>query len=194
MISTTAACRAPELSRHRFLELCRTPISLAFERHRWANSITLMVAQYWNDEAEDAVHPLWVFSTRAIPDLDAYELELARNERFDTTPDARPASVNLPEHVHGWDLHAELAHGFSRTDHTRIDIRIAVPWDSNGWAIPLFAAYCPEGGSQESSMMECYRPVTVFRRPSPEETHPVIEFTGNKLRPWLDGVYADENE
>jgi hypothetical protein len=167
----------------------RTQIAAFFRRHSWANSVTLLVSQYWNDEADDAVHPHWAASCLYDIDLDAYAVEAyGVDGALPASADVELLRVrNVPGGTDPWDIHAELAYGFT-TDaagNHQTDRSSAVRWDSNGKMIPLFAAYCTGGAYQDQSLLEAYRPYAVFRRDSDEVT---VEVVGIARRPWLDGV------
>jgi hypothetical protein len=136
-------------------------VAVVFDEHPELRSVAMLVAQYWNDEADDAVHASFVFSVLDEPDLDAWA------EAHDDD------SVNAPG-IDTWRLWELLHLGASR-----------LPWDSNGAAIPLFASVCPEGGSQDADPLSSYATYAVLRRvPGGVD----VEFVGEALRPWLDGV------
>jgi hypothetical protein len=121
-------------------------------------SATMLVAQFWNDEADDAVHCSVVYSILATPDVAA-----AAKAEDDDSDDA----VNLPKGVAQYDLDS-VRH-----------------WDSNNEAIPRFAAFTKEDCDQEMTMGESYVPYAIFRRRGGDVA---IETVGTMLRPWLDGV------
>lgn len=136
-------------------------VEAVFDANPSLNSVAMLVAQYWNDEADDAVHVSFVFSVLDEPDLDAW------NEADDGD------DVNTPG-IDTWRLWEEIHYGSSR-----------LPWDANGAAIPLFASVCPEGGSQDGEQLTSYAPYALLRRtPTGVET----EIVGVATRPWLDGV------
>ena len=58
-------------------------------------------------------------------------------------------------------------------------------WDDNRGSIPLWAAFAPEGGSQEyGEIAEAYAPAVLFFRHGGHEILPMI-------RPHLDGILPE---
>ncbi len=55
---------------------------------------------------------------------------------------------------------------------------------SNTEMIPLFAAYCSEGGNQWELWSTIYTPYALFRR---QGDSCIMTIVGKQLRPWLDG-------
>lgn len=125
-------------------------------------SACLMLAQYWNDEADDAVHYVLVFSVLPEPDLRAYARYMDLDE---------PDDVNLPGAFDHFDLSCEE--------------REWVEWDHNGAAIPLYAAFCKEGCEQQMPILDAHTTYALFRR---GDEGVEVEVVGEMLRPWLDGV------
>jgi hypothetical protein len=110
-------------------------VASVFAKYPTLRSATMLVAQYWSDEAEDAVHYALVYSVLDTPDLDA-----ARAAEHDADP------VNHPPGFEPWDLpYVEV-------------------WDDNDESISLFAAFCTEGADQEMPWLEAYTPYAIFRR------------------------------
>lgn len=123
-----------QLLRRRYIEEKILPaLGLLFEKYRGLQSAALFVAQFWDDEASDAVHPWWLFSIHAVPDFVAAFAE----ENLNADP------VNLPYYPHHWDLY------FNHADRS-------IPWDNNGLSIPLFAAFCREDCHQDMTEDEAY--------------------------------------
>ena len=150
-----------------YLEEHVTPhVRRVFERHPDLRSALLLVAQYWNDEAEDAVHSELVFSV-----LDSPDVEAASENLYD---DVKPDRINLPPGL----SHSALQ-----------DSEVWLHWDDNGEAIPLFAAFTKEGCDQEMSLGEAYSPYALFRRTAAGID---VAIVGTMLRPWLDGVWPEE--
>ncbi|MBO1351328.1 MAG: hypothetical protein EBE86_029990 [Hormoscilla sp. GUM202] len=58
-------------------------------------------------------------------------------------------------------------------------------WDSQGAAIPAFAAFCKEGSHQCMDLSEAYSPYAIFRRKGQEIE---VEVVGSWLRWWLNGI------
>lgn len=143
-------------------------VERVFAKYADLRSAYFMVAQYWNDEADDAVHYSLVYSKMAEGDMAAAWRSADRGE---------PDSANLPDGVSRWDIEDDEAHW--------------VDWDSNGDAIPAFAAFCKEGCHQEMSEEETHSVYAVFRR---REASADIAVVGEVLRPWLDGVCPQWDE
>jgi hypothetical protein len=144
-----------DLVRHRFMQ------------HPALQSATFAVAQFFNDEAADAVHYEFVFSELATPDLAAAWKDVFNDEdpetdriNFPTIPDESIAGMNST-----WEITSDWE-------------------DSNDINIPLFAAFCLET-SQEDEYLDAYSPYAIFRRNGSEIE---INTVGTMLRPWLDGV------
>ena len=128
---------------------------------RSAQSAALCVAQYWNDEADDAVH-----GTLVVSELFEPTLELT-GWVDDSTADA-----NLP------NTRIETKYGDAGSE---VELS-GVDWDYNHGAIPLWAAFSPEGGSQGYELLsEAYAPAVMFYR------HGGYEFLPMR-RPHLDGI------
>ncbi len=107
-----------------------------FAEHPSLSSVVLLVAQYWDDEADDAVHESMIYSTRPTP-LWSHNCDHAR-------PD--------------WDQeHCDFC--FSFESNTWLS-----GWHDNGWAIDAFEGFCVEGGDQNADLIDNYRPVAIARR------------------------------
>lgn len=185
-------------------------VGRAFEAHPELRSATLLVAQYWCDEANDAVHCDVVFSELDTPDTAA--AFLARRRRYEDAEPQRPAGGRsgfarwLP-----WFRQPEPAvtavQDAPRTatpkgDPTNLpsglddeglerDFTWKLDWDSNGEPISLFAAFCLEDCHQEMEVGEAYSPYAIFRRRSGDVA---VEIVGVMIRPWLDGVKPEGGE
>jgi len=143
----------------------------------WIKSIGMLVAQYWDDEAADAVHAKWVCSQLDTPDLVSFFM----GNGDDGDDGERIDVANLPEgEPDHWEVVYRSASGRFR-DAYRM-------WDSNNRTIPLFAAYCTEDASQDSDTIDAYRPYCILR---PQGEGFDIEVVGVQLRPWLDGAEAE---
>jgi hypothetical protein len=143
-----------------------------FSTHPQIQSACVMVAQFWNDEAHDAVHAQVVFSQLATPDLDAY---FTAGEWDPVTDTHGTDDINGQFGIDGFELY------------------MATRWDSNGEAIPLFQAFCVDGYQDESDMYN-FRPYCVLRR---SEAHPdvlEVEVVGQMIRPHLDGLKPEEEQ
>ncbi len=106
-----------------------------FETYPALRSCVMSVAQYWCDEALDAVHYDFIWSELETPNVEA-GMVVEYEERD---------AANLP------------TIGVVKTDFLR-------EWDDNGGSISLFAAYCKEGCDQEMVKAEAHLPFAVFRR------------------------------
>lgn len=125
-------------------------------------SVGMLVAQYWCDEANDAVHKRLVFSVLETPDYkSALECEYGARD-----------SVNLPDLPPNSDIFFDEECGW-------------ISWDDNGIAIPAFAAFCREEGDQERPSEENYALFAIFRKTAEGIE---IEYVGEMIRPWLDGI------
>jgi hypothetical protein len=62
-------------------------VKICFRKYPQLRSATFLVAQYWNDEADDAVHDYFLFSV-----LDTLDLEAASKAEEDYKED----TINLP--------------------------------------------------------------------------------------------------
>lgn len=140
-----------------------------FFDHPEIHSATLLVSQYWDDEAADAVHATVVFSVLDTPNLDAhFDAQIWDEESNEWGTD----TVNLAGLELDFWSYWEGLH-----------------WDDNNEAIPLFAAFCVPGSQDRSSLENC-RPFCVFRRDGDDEIS--IEVVGTRYRPWLDDVAPEE--
>ncbi len=151
-------------------------------------SAMLVVAQYWNDEASDAVHAVLVYSPRQVPSWphicpDDYD------EHFDrAAPDAIDSSA--------------AGHGPGRVidrdycDYCGPDEDDWLPWDDNGSAIAAFEGYCKEACHQGMELSEAYIPYAIIRRldsPGSEQSETgqgdiavSVDIVGRPIRPHLD--------
>jgi hypothetical protein len=144
-------------------------IKLVFSRYPQLQSAMLLVSQYWDDEASDAVHYQMTFSVLQAP---AWEIGLVNYYEYDPT--------NLPGLPRSDKVYDPFSEDF---------YKFKICWENNLATIPAFAAYCKEGCHQEMDDLEAYTPYAVFRR---KEEEIEIEVVGNMLRPWLDGVNSKE--
>ena len=143
-------------------------INLHFSKYTQLQSAMLLVAQYWDDEADDAVHYQIIFSVLPTP-----VFSNADYDRYDPDP------VNLPGLPSLDEIDDSLIEYLDKLENEE-DC-----WQENGNAVPTFAAYCKEGCHQNMDYLEAYTPYAVFRR-NQEEIE--IEVVGDMLRPWLDGI------
>lgn len=153
-------------------------MKVVFTKYPKFKSATLLVSQYWSDEAHDAVHPDVIFSALDTPDIQAaFELDKIYWDDFDEN---LKDSVNAPG-----DLPCSV------TDYNFDDKESKLLWSNwpdNNDAIPAFAAYCKEGGNQEKSISEnC----TVYAHFKVKNNEVDFEVVGEMIRPWLNGVCPD---
>lgn len=140
-----------------------------FARYERLQSAALCVAQYWADEADDAVHGVLLVS-------ELFEPSLACNGYDDAKKDPNLPTTHIP---------AQYGDGSSSVIHFWGS---GVHWDDNSGAIPLWAAYAPEEGHQEyAQYSEVYAPAVLFYR------HGGYEFLPLR-RPQLDGVRPEYEE
>jgi uncharacterized protein (TIGR02996 family) len=137
-------------------------VSEYFHTYERLQSAMLCVAQYWADEADDAVHGRLIVSELFEPTL----------EGIRWTAGESGVDANVPNTpIIGEYGQSGSAVGFWHAH-----------WDDNSGAIPLWAAFAPEGGSQEyDQLSEAYAPAVMLFRHGGHEFLP-------KLRPYLDGV------
>lgn len=120
------------------------------------------VAQYWADEADDAVHDCVIFSSRETP-LWPHDCRWDDEER--TPEDGSDVCSSCSSAVRGGDLRW-------------------MPFDDNGSAIVAFQSCCREDASQESSTARAYLPYAVGRRLESGDID--VEIVGGPIRAWLD--------
>jgi hypothetical protein len=146
-------------------------IRAGFDKYPQLQSAMLLVAQYWDDEADDAVHYDLIFSVLPTP---VTNVELGDTDDYvDDNP------VNLPGLPSSYEIYSPACSQIKYNEYY---------WQDNENAVATFAAYCKEGGSQDMDYSEAYTPYAVFRR---QEGDIEIEIVGTMLRPWLDGARPD---
>ena len=123
-------------------------------------SVMLSVAQYWADEADDAVHPHLTASVRSQPlwPHRCKDSVWGDDEEYKDIPGEGCRSC---------------AQGFGYLAH----------WDDNGAAPMGFEAYCHEAGSQEEPEQRNYLPYAVARKIGPEPDAIEVEVVGQLQRP-----------
>jgi len=153
--------------RDRYLRLTVEPtIRWVFEKFQHVQSVTLRVAQYWDDEANDAVHAELIFSQLETP-----RQKTNAGENFPTTP-VLDLGCEAPW---SWWKYNNLDTG---------EYNDSVGWSDNWMAIPLFAAWCEEGCNQGMEHDEAYSPYCTYRKTDAgvqRELYPMV-------RDYLDGV------
>lgn len=163
-------CMSPgeaEMARRELLRTHLLPtVAQYFTTYERLQSAMLCVAQYWADEADDAVHGLLILSELFEPTLEGVT---GRDDEPGTDP-------NVP------NTHIKQKYGDISSSAVYL---WDTPWDDNSGAIPLWAAFAPEEGSQEYAYYsEVYSPAVMFYR------HGGYEFLPMK-RPHLDGVQPE---
>ena len=157
-------CMSPseaEMARRLYVRTHLLPVvSRYFTTYERLQSAMLCVAQYWADEADDAVHGTLVVSELFEPTLEGVSY------------DESAVDPNLP------NTRIKSDYGESTSAVSLWGTR----WDDNNRAIPLWAAFAPEGGSQEyAHLSEVYAPAMLFYRHGGYEFLPMS-------RPHLAGV------
>jgi hypothetical protein len=158
--------QAAELRKKIIRDEIERQVKAAFKKYDRLQSAMFAIAQFWADEANDAVHYELIFSILETPvfpngiEDDYYESDL----------------VNLPELPSSQGILAFVENPY---------------WDDNGEAIPAFAAFCKEDSHQEMDGLEAFTPYAVFRR---KGENIEMEIVGEMLRPWLDGVKPEDWE
>jgi uncharacterized protein (TIGR02996 family) len=152
-----------DVARRRFVRANLLPlVSQYFQTYKLLQSAMLCVAQYWDDEANDAVHGKLVVSELFEPTLEGVVA--------DDEPGRDP---NVP------NTHIESEFGESSSV---IYLWNKTDWDDNYGAIPLWAAFAPENGSQHYEYLsEVYKPAVMFY---PHGGHEILPMG----RPHLDGI------
>jgi len=144
-------------------------IKSVFEKFPRIKAVVFLTAQYWDDEADDAVHPLFLLCKNENPDLDLWFEHPYDNSDFlfmDETVDK-----NLEEMFDVFRWHGPGG------------------WQENYDSIPLFAAFCKEGAWQDEDYADSYLPYAIFRRGLNNSV--TTEVVGKMIRPWLDGVMPE---
>lgn len=126
----------PAAARAATMTKIRTYVANVFAARPEFRSILIAVAQYWADEADDAVHAYAVASERETP------LWPHRCSRYDDN--VIPIAGESCEYC--------------------CDEMEYVPFDDNSTAIIGFESYCHEDGSQEESTASNYLPYALARK------------------------------
>lgn len=135
-----------------------------FQKYDRLDSAMLCVAQYWCDEAADAVHGLLVVSELLEPSLEGVASGYGEG-----AIDLNIPNTKLPREYGGNSSVVSLW-------------ETNVPWDDNDEAIPVWAACAEEGGHQEyEHYSEVYAPAVLLYRHGGYEMLPL-------RRPQLDGI------
>lgn len=161
--------------REEIIQDCIIPVvKSTFDRYPQLRSVILLVAQYWDDQANDAVHNRLFFSVLETPDIETVwklNAETIWKKQRQSDP------LNIP------GLQIELYE-----DENDEYFWGKIDWDDNGKAIPAFAAFCKEACNQLMSISEAYSPYAILQRKGEEIE---VEVIGEMLRPWLDGIKSE---
>jgi uncharacterized protein (TIGR02996 family) len=136
-----------------------------FAKHPEIRSQMLCVAQYWADEADDAVHANIVYSKRDTPRWP----HVCGDRSFSDDEEEEEAQREPPVPI---DERCSYCGDFGW-----------VPWDDNNAAIPAFEAFCREDSSQEGEVAETYLPYAIAHRDGEGVR---IEVVGRITRPHLE--------
>jgi uncharacterized protein (TIGR02996 family) len=157
-----------EVARRHYVLMHLLPlVSGYFSTYERLRSALLVVAQYWDDEANDAVH-----GTLIVSELFEPMLEGAGSR--ESGGDANLPNTRIKREF-GQEWSSEIGLWQTETD-----------WDDNGLAIPLWAAFAPEGGSQDYGLEENYAPAVMFYRHGGYEFLPMC-------RPHLEGIRPERD-
>lgn len=162
--------------RESIIENCENPIvKKVFDKYPQLKSAMFLVAQYFDDEASDAVHTWQFFSVLETPDIEAFFEAILHSQGMD--------QINLPELSHLILMHAQQSIGNEIRDRSQM-AESSFDWDIYWKMIPAFAAFCKEGCHHDMMPSESYSPYAILRRQGGEIE---VEVIGKMLRPWLDG-------
>ena len=143
------------------------------------HSAAVMVAQYWNDNADDEVHVSIVWSRFETPRFGQWNAgdEFGGEERSSVAH----SDADVTD---GGYVDFELAYGYLDEPGGRDPL--IKRFEPFGAHISLLAAYCPEAADQDGERVDNYAQYAVVRRSSDSELD--VEIVGEQPRPWLDGV------
>lgn len=162
--------RSAELREH-YLRWEFLPVAAEMFRQmpRW-QSVTLAVAQYWCDEAHDAVHTAFLASEQREPSWPPPEFrqEDSDDYYYDATAEPNPADARWAARQALW------GHRFGPFYGDNYDLIVA------------FASYCLPGCHQEMDYAQAYRPYAIARRIAGGDSL-AVEIVGRMLQPeWED--------
>jgi hypothetical protein len=174
--------------REMFIDWWFRPVSrVLFADHPDVESVVLGFAQYWNDEANDAVHAL--VRTSAVRDPIWEDVAVSRYE-----PPEFPEWDQDAEPFDAWMAREEAAESAWYEQQAREEARIEAAGNEvtagrstyfdNGSFIAAFASYCVEGANQGQAVREAYRPYAIARRAPDGEVG--IEVVGVVHQPWRE--------
>ncbi len=130
------------------------------------NKAALYVAQYWSDEAADAVHDTMLFFVDG-PDVtlenmaDFYAAEIQRGE-YDKDEDEEVFRDGVVWDA--WTTRSRLGtvRPFGSGVESRDYYNYYLPWDDNGLAVALWGRWCKYEGDQGADFHENYSLAVVF--------------------------------
>lgn len=180
--------------RSTFLEWYFFPImAKLFQRYNWVKGAYLAFAQYWNDEASDAVHySIQLLTNKDLNWLDSFSKE--KNESLGDYFDAR--------NYHSLDPRDWAAEQLVDSVKRELFNKEYGFYYDNGDLIKAFASFTQDGFSQESERQEAYSPyLKIWWEPSKySHKNADIELkwmiVGKMYRPHLENVsseWAQEN-
>lgn len=159
-------------------------IKEVFDKHPKIQAAILSFAQYWSDEANDAVYPSITFALEKNPDYKAHINKLNQSYFYE--------NYGWQESCKWSDL-VEGPAGFEvlGVKDERLDFRAPhwKPWPGNNDAISAFAPYCLENIYGPGTYSYDEAPYCLFRREEKQALS--IEVVGEMIRPWLDGVMPE---
>jgi hypothetical protein len=163
-------CMSPgeaDMERRQYIREQLLPlVTKTFRTYGRLQSAMLCVAQYWADEANDAVHGHLIVSELFEPTLEGvgYGDE-------STDPNVPNTRIKKEDYEVGSTISLW-----------------GTQWDDNSGAIPLWAAFAPEAGHQEYTYLsEVYAPAVMFYRHGGYDILPMG-------RPHLDGIRPEWEE
>ncbi len=145
----------PKQIRQAAMERFRDVATKIFTQFPAARSVMVGFAQYWADEADDAVHSHLIASDRETP--------------------LWPHSCDSEEN--SWDEDfPRVAGEYCSTCAEKFPY---LPGDANGDSIAGFETFCTEGGSQEAMPADNYTPYAIAHR---RDGFVELEYVGSRLR------------
>lgn len=158
-----------------------------FESHPDVKTVGLSVAQYYNDEASDAVHINKYPCVYDEIDLDAYHKWYSETDGgYNVSPD----NLNplMPGGEEAWDVFWKWEREeFNKNN--ELGVHAYGLWDDNYDAISLFGAFVEHPGSQDCDQAENYNLFCVYRRTSDGDI--VWEYVCDLHRPYVDGCWPE---
>jgi len=153
---------SPRSTRRKMIERDFIPyVKEIFAKRSELTSAMLLLAQYWADEADDAVHANVVFSGRETP---LWPHPCRWDDEDDDSVVRDPNEICTSCGDVGW-----------------------LSFDDNGeQTIAAFAPCCREDADQEMRVAEAYLPYAVARRSPSAKDGVEVEIVGGPIRAWMD--------